>query len=111
VRSWVASSEPTAQLKPPGTRFDRSFYEFAMHMANCNSGIVCSLKTALYVSGNVRVGLRVPTFHGQPTLRPRLAPTWHSVQCPLKLSGPSWLIDPALGFRFESHPYVAGWSE
>ena len=31
MRWWVASSEPTAQLKPPGTRFDRSFYEFAMH--------------------------------------------------------------------------------
>jgi hypothetical protein len=31
VRSWVASSEPTAQLKLPGTRFDCSFYEFAMH--------------------------------------------------------------------------------
>jgi hypothetical protein len=59
------------------------------------------------VFGNLRVGLRVPTFRGQPTLRPWLAPTWHSVQCPLKLSGPSWLINPALGFRFESHPCVA----
>jgi hypothetical protein len=27
----VASSDPTARLKPPGTRFDYSFYEFAMH--------------------------------------------------------------------------------
>ena len=49
----------------------------------------------------MRVGLRVPTFRGQPTLRPWLAPTWRSVQGPLKLSGPSWLINPALGFRFE----------
>jgi len=45
------------------------------------------------------------------TLRPWLAPTGRSVQRPLKRSGPSWLINPALGFRFESHPCVAGGSE